>query len=47
MPYPTMVRLIQRRRFQQWYVNFPAAATKIKEVVRFMFTLEALVDIGA
>jgi len=25
MPYPTTVQLIQRRRSQQWYVNFPAA----------------------
>jgi len=25
MAYPTTVQLIQRRRSQQWYVNFPAA----------------------
>lgn len=25
MPYPSTVQLIQRRRSQQWYVNFPAA----------------------
>jgi len=25
MGYPTTVQLIQRRRSQQWYVNFPAA----------------------
>jgi len=25
MPYATTVQLIQRRRSQQWYVNFPAA----------------------
>lgn len=25
MPYPTTVQLIQRRRSQQWHVNFPAA----------------------
>ena len=25
MPYPTTVQLIQRRRSQQWYVNFPVA----------------------
>jgi hypothetical protein len=25
MPYPTTVQLIQRKRSQQWYVNFPAA----------------------
>jgi hypothetical protein len=28
MPYPTTVQLIQRRRSQQWYVNFPAAVAK-------------------
>ena len=25
MGYPTTVQLIQRKRSQQWYVNFPAA----------------------
>ena len=25
MGYPTSIQLIQRKRSQQWYVNFPAA----------------------
>lgn len=25
MGYPTTIQLIQRKRSQQWYVNFPAA----------------------
>ncbi len=25
MPYPTKVQLIQRKKSEQWYINFPSA----------------------
>lgn len=28
MGYPTTIQLIQRKRSQQWYVNFPAAVAQ-------------------
>lgn len=28
MGYPTSIQLIQRKRSQQWYVNFPAAVAQ-------------------
>ena len=28
MGYPTRVQLIQRKRSQQWYINFPAALAR-------------------
>jgi hypothetical protein len=34
MGYPTTVQLIQRRRSQQWYVNFPAAVANACDFVK-------------
>jgi hypothetical protein len=34
MPYPTTVQLIQRRRSQQWYVNFPAAVANAMDFAK-------------
>ena len=31
MGYPTRVQLIQRKRSEQWYINFPAALARAME----------------
>jgi hypothetical protein len=44
MGYPTTVQLIQRRRSQQWYVNFPAAVANACDFVKGETVEWTLVD---
>lgn len=46
MGYPTSVQLIQRRRSQQWYVNFPAAVANACDFVKGEIVEWTLVDRG-
>ena len=34
MGYPTKVQLIQRKKSQQWYINFPSAVAQAMEFER-------------
>jgi hypothetical protein len=46
MGYPTTVQLIQRRRSQQWYVNFPAAVANACDFVKGETVEWTLLDRG-
>jgi len=46
MAYPTTVQLIQRKRSQQWYVNFPAAVANACDFVKGETVEWTLLDRG-
>jgi hypothetical protein len=46
MSYPTTVQLIQRKRSQQWYVNFPAALANAMDFAKGETVEWTLLDRG-
>jgi hypothetical protein len=46
MGYPTTVQLIQRRRSQQWYVNFPSAVANACDFLKGETVEWTLLDRG-
>lgn len=46
MSYPTTVQLIQRKRSQQWYVNFPAAVANALDFAKGETVEWTLLDRG-